>query len=227
MATIQNEINNGSVPFKHQQFLQNPIFINPTELAIGYVDNNGALAPSPQLTWAATYADSGIVASAEDISLWDIGLAGGILLKDPDSKNFIYNPVALNDGEIIPGNGGWFFPGHKGLMEIKGNIPGYSSFLSRFTDASELVCVTLLANKDNLLDLDILARKIAASFDPKLGPLIQGAAWSETLQSPYAVSTTLERVRRIIQAQGGTVFAQISHSEEAKKSAKSFQTQKY
>ncbi|WP_064088273.1 serine hydrolase [Legionella feeleii] len=217
MTTVQNEVNNGSTPFKHQQFLQNPVFVNPTEPARGYVDKDGSLAPSAQLTWSATYADSGIVASAEDISLWDIGLAGGILLKDPENRNFIYNPTTLNDGEMIPGNGGWFFPGHKGLMEIKGNIPGYSSFLSRFTDASELVCVTLLANKDNLLDLDILGRKIAAAFDPKLGAVLQGAAWSETLQSPYAVSKTLERVKTIIQAQGGTIFAHISHSAEAKK----------
>ena len=93
----------------------------------------------------------------------------------------------------------------------------YSSFLSRFTDASELVCVTLLANKGNLLDLDILGRKIAAAFDPKLGAVLQGAAWSETLQSPYSVSKTLERVKTIIQAQGGTIFAHISHSAEAKK----------
>lgn len=217
VATIQNEINNGSTPFKHKQFLQSPIFINPTELATGYVDNKGALAPSAQLTWSATYADSGIVASAEDLSFWDIGLAGGILLKDPENRKFIYNPTTLSNGEVIPGNGGWFFPGHEGLMEIKGNIPGYSSFLSRFTIAAELVCVTLLANKEKLSNLDILARKIAAAFDPKLGAAIQGAAWAETLQSPYSVSKTLERVKSIIKTQGGTVFAHIPHSEEAKK----------
>ncbi len=123
----------------------------------------------------------------------------------------------MMDGKTIPGNVGWLFPGHKGLMHIKGSIPGYSAFLSRFTAPNELVCVTLLANKGNLSDLDILARKIAAAFDPKIGIPPGSASWSETIQSPYSVSKTIERVKNIVESMGGTCFAHIDHGAEAEK----------
>ena len=184
--TIKNEINNDTTPFKHNEFLHNPLFINPRELATGYTEINGELAPSKTNSWSTTFANSGIVSSSQDISLWDISLAGDILVKDPKDRAFLYNPVKLKNGQIIPANVGWFFPGHKGLMEIKGNIPGYSSFLSRFTDPSELLCVTLLVNKDNVADLDILARKIAGAFETNLAAP-RGSAWSVTMQSPYSV----------------------------------------
>lgn len=207
------EVNNGDEAFKHSKFLQNPAFINPVEPAIGYEHADNKLVAASAATWGATFSSSGIVASAEDISLWDMGLAGDILVKDPEDRNFLYSAVNLH-GKTVPGNAGWFFPGHKGLMEIKGNIPGYSAFLSRFTAPTELLCVTLLANKGNLPDMDILARKIAASFDVNLGAP-QGASWSETIQSPYSVKETIERAMTLIKKNGGTVFARIDHSGEA------------
>lgn len=214
VQAVSNEINNGSNPFKHSKFLNNPQVINPTEAATGYEQSDKGLVSAPASTWSATFSASGIVASAEDISLWDIGLAGDILVKNTENRSFLYSTSTVN-AQSVPGNAGWFFPGHKGLMEIKGSIPGYSAFLSRFTDPAELLCVTLLANKGNLPDLDLLARKIAASFDAKLGTPMS-ASWSETLQSPYTVSETIDRVSQIIKKNGGTVFAHIDHSAEAK-----------
>ncbi len=130
-------------------------------------------------------------------------------------RAFLYQNVILDNKTVLPGNAGWLFPGHKGLMQIKGTIPGYSAFLSRFTAPNELLCVTLLANKEHLPDLDILARKIAAAFNIQLAaPERVGA---ETIQSPYSVQQTRERIIAIIKKQGGTVFAHIDHSSEAKK----------
>lgn len=214
--SISNEIENGSTPFKHSKFLQFPQFIDPTEPAIGYEPTGSGLERVPPISWSSSYANSGIVATAEDISIWDIGLAGGILVKNPENRAFLYNSPMI-DGMAIPGNAGWLFPGHKGLMHIKGNIPGYSAFLSRFTAPNELVCVTLLANKGNLPDLDILARNIAAAFDPKLGIPPGSSSWSETIQSPYSVSKTIERVRAIVEGMGGICFAHIDHAAEAEK----------
>lgn len=48
-------------------------------------------------------------------------------------------------------------------MDIKGSVHGYSSFLSRFTDASELVCVTLMCNKEGV-DFTNLGRRIAGAY---------------------------------------------------------------
>lgn len=217
VSSANNELNNGSNPFKHSQFLINANFINPSELAQGYGEKEGKFVPSTTLNWSSSYADSGIVASAEDLSLWDIGLAGGILLSDPEDRKFVYQPISLSDGQMIPANCGWFFPGSKGFMEIKGNTPGFSAFLGRFTASTELLGIALLTNKDDLPDLDLLARKILTAFEPKLGAPNEAAAWSETLQSPYSVTQTLDRVMKIIKGQGGTVFAHISHSEAATK----------
>lgn len=214
VQTISNEVNNDTNPFKHSKFLKSPVFIDPIEAATGYEQTDNGLVAAPASTWSATFSASGILASAEDISFWDIGLAGDILVKEAEDRRFLYSAPMIN-GQTVPGNAGWFFPGHKGLMEIKGSIPGYSAFLSRFTDPSELLCVTLLANKGNLPDLDLLARKIAASFDAKLGTPM-GASWSETLQSPYSVGETIDRVSQLIKKNGGTVFAHIDHSAEAK-----------
>lgn len=220
--TIKNEVNNETSPFKHSEFLKNTEMINPAEPALGYKEVNGINTAEKPLSWSSNFSNSGIMASSADVSTWDIALAGDILLKDPEDRKFLYNPVTLKNGKVVPGNSGWFFPGHKGMMEIKGNIPGYSSFLSRFTAPTELVCVTLLVNKGDVADLDILGRKIAGAFDKQLAAPM-GAAWSETIQSPYSVKDTLDRVEAIIKSQGGKVFARIDHSGEATKAGETLQ----
>ncbi|HUX78287.1 MAG TPA: DUF302 domain-containing protein, partial [Alphaproteobacteria bacterium] len=98
------------------------------------------------------------------------------------------------------------------------NMPGYSAFLSRFTAPRDLLCVTLLANRDNIPGLDVLARKIAAAYDAKLS-VPQGSAWSETIQSPYPVDKTIDRVIENVKKQGGTIFSRINHSEAAEKAS--------
>ena len=211
--TIDNEVNNNSNPFKHSEFLKNPTFIDPVECAVGYNSSNDTAI---ETTWTATFANSGVVASAEDISIWDISLAGSILVKEAENRAFLYNSAVLDNQNIVPGNVGWFFPGHHGLMEIKGAIPGFSAFLSRFTAPNELLCVTLLANKENLPDLDILGRKIAAAFDSNLASLA-GSSGTETIQSPYSVKETMKRLTALVNKQGGKVFAHIDHSGEAQK----------
>ena len=213
---IQSEINNGSKPFKHEQFKHDTAYINPTEPAVGYTAAEDKLVETKSNHWTAAYANAGIVSSAEDISLWDIALAGDILIKDAANRAFLYGPVTLASGKVIPANAGWQFPGHPGLMYITGNVPGFSSYLSRFTDAKELVCVTLLVNKDNVKGLDILARKIAGAYDANLAAPA-GAPWTVTVQSPYTVEETLDRAAKIVEAQGGKVFARIDHSGEAAK----------
>ncbi len=216
LNTIKSEINNGSKPFKHDQFKHDVAFINPTEQATGYTAPEDKLIEAKPSHWQAAHGNAGIVASAEDISIWDIALAGDILIKDASDRAFLYGPVTLSSGKVIPANAGWQFPGHGGLMYITGNVPGFSSYLSRFTDSKELVCVTLLANKDNVKGLDILARKIAGSYDSHLAAP-PSAPWAMTVQSPYTVEETLDRATKIVEAQGGKVFGRIDHSGEAAK----------
>jgi CubicO group peptidase (beta-lactamase class C family) len=169
---------------RHQRFLNEPALIDPSEPA--EANGSGGAASSP----------TGIYASASDISVWDIALAGGILIKDPAHRKLLYEPA----GAGSPSSGPWYFPGHQGLMVVTGSGEGFSSLLSRFTHRDELVCVTLLANREGL-DLTQLARRIAGAHNGTIGPHAKGAAM-RVQQSPYSVRDTIGRLERALRSRG-------------------------
>ena len=136
---------------RHKRFLTDAKLIDPTEPATGYAKE------------AAAANARAIYSSARDVSLWDIALAGEVLIRDPALRKLLYVPGGAKQV------GAWSFPGHPGLMITTGSGNGFSSLLSRYTDPSELVCVTLLANREGL-DLHDLAGRIAAAHNAKLAP---------------------------------------------------------
>src|SRR5687768_3824525 len=81
---------------RHRRFLQEPSFIDPTEPATGSVKGRGLPARA-------------IYSSATDISIWDISLAGEILIKSPELRKVLYTSETNSSGP-------WYFPGHPGLM---------------------------------------------------------------------------------------------------------------
>ena len=170
---------------RHQRFLREPALINPTEPATG---EGATSAPDPRA----------IYASASDISVWDIGLAGSILVKDAALRKLLYEPAVDESGTLTPSSGPWFFPGRPGLMITTGSRSGFSSLLSRFTHKDELLCVTLLANREGL-DLSQLARKIAGAYNRKLGP---PAGDARIQQSPYSAAATISRLKRALTGAG-------------------------
>lgn len=194
---------------RHGAFLRDRRYIDPAEAAVGNVEHEGRLRPVP----LAADPDA-LLASAEDISLWDIGLAGELLVERKENRDLLYTSARLNDGTPVPTNAGWRFTAHKGFMDISGQDGGSSCYLSRFTDASELVCVTLCANKAGV-DLTELARRIAGAFDRRLGPppMAPGMA---ALESSYPVATTVERLASFLRARGIEVVARIDHAAAAK-----------
>lgn len=199
---------------RHKEFLRERPYIDPTELAAGYTEKDGKRVAVPLNSQSAFFADAAVFASAEDISLWDIGLAGNILVTKKENRDFLYHGFKLGD-TMVPAHCGWRFPGHKGLMDIRGNVPGFSCYLSRFTDASELVCVTLCANREGV-DLTELARRIAGGFDRKLGPPV-GHKVMTCRESGYPVSTTVDRLEAFLKAKGVDISARIDHAAAAKK----------
>ncbi|MBI5568401.1 MAG: serine hydrolase [Desulfomonile tiedjei] len=201
--------------FRHREFLAERAYINPTEMAAGYTEKDGKLAPVKPNSQGAWYADGAILASAEDISLWDIGLAGNLLVKKKENRDFLYRSVKLKNGTTVPAHCGWRFPGHKGLMDIQGHVPGFSCYLSRFTDPSELVCVTLCANKEGV-DLTELARRIAGAFDRKLGPPVPPKVMT-CRESCYTVRNTVNRLEELLEAKRVEITARIDHAAAAKK----------
>jgi D-alanyl-D-alanine carboxypeptidase len=165
---------------RHRRFLREPALIDPTEPASA----RGTTSPPPPRA---------IFASASDISFWDIALAGDILIKDPSLRKLLYEPA-----QQTASSGPWFFPGRPGLMIARGSGEGSSALLSRFTHRDELLCVTLLANREGL-DLTQLARRIAGAFNPKLGPP-RAAAGQRVQQSPWSPDETRTRFSRAAKA---------------------------
>ncbi|MBL9162455.1 MAG: serine hydrolase [Planctomycetaceae bacterium] len=201
--------------FKHKEFLRERDYIDPTEMATGYTVQSGKLTPAKQNAQSAFFANGAVLASAEDISLWDMGLAGELLVTKKENRDFLYAPVKLADGATAPAHCGWRFPGHRGLMDIQGNVPGFSCYLSRFTDKSELLCVTLCANKEGV-DLSGLARRIAGAFIRTLGPPV-GPRTMACRESCYSVAETVDRLEALVKSKGIDVAARVDHAAAAKK----------
>ena len=117
----------------HARFKSEIPFINPVEPAVGYRDVQGKRAAVDPKSSANLFAFGNLWSSAEDISAWDIALAGGILVKREENRALIYKPTRLDNGATVPAMAGWEFTRHPGFMEIKGSAPGFSAYLSRFT----------------------------------------------------------------------------------------------
>jgi CubicO group peptidase (beta-lactamase class C family)/uncharacterized protein (DUF302 family) len=199
---------------KHALFLKERVFIDPTEVAVGY-DAKGGLVREGRKTSGALSANAGLFASAADISIWDVGLAGEILVKKSENRAFLYKGFKLDDSTPCPANCGWRFPAFSGFMDITGNAHGCSVYLSRFTAKSDLVCVTLCCNKGGL-DLTELARRVAGCFDARLGPPVDPDVMT-CLESCYPVGTTMDRLEATLKSRGVPLVQRINHAAAAKK----------
>jgi CubicO group peptidase (beta-lactamase class C family)/uncharacterized protein (DUF302 family) len=200
---------------QHTRFTAEVPFINPIEPATGYRATASGLVVVDAAASANLFAYASLWSSAEDISVWDIGLAGGILVKQPANRALIYKPTTLANGTVVPAMAGWEFTRHPGFMEIKGSAPGFSAYLSRFTDPADLVCVTLLANRQGL-DLTTLARDIADAYKRGLGAG-QTSDRFIAQESKWSVDETVARFERLLKAESLPVFALFDHDDNARR----------
>lgn len=189
----------------HGEFLHAAEMINPIEPAVGHRQKGGFLEPVPR-------GKQALFSTASDISTWDIGLAGDILIQDAGLRKLLYH-APKSDGVQVPTAGAWIFPGHEGLLYTSSDQNGVSTLLSRFTKSDELVCVTLCANKGGL-DLTQLARKIAGAYNKKLGPPARTAAF-RVQQSPYSVHETINRLEKVLVGRGVGIVARVDHQKSA------------
>lgn len=195
----------------HQAFKADRRFIDPIEPAVSYTPDGSPVLKGSSL---ALRGFSDIWASAGDISFWDISLAGSVLIHEPENRALIYSPWTAPDGSKVPAVAGWQFYHHRGLMDIKGSVPGYTSFLSRFTHAEELVCVTLMANKEGV-DFTNLARRIAGAF----GDLLSTNYDDNRLylyESQFSAEKTAMRLEAELDRLEIPVFARFDHAENAR-----------
>lgn len=194
----------------HQLFKADRLYIDPTEPAASY-DGDGQRIGDVRSSALRGFSD--IWASAQDISFWDIGLAGSVLIHAPEHRALVYGPWTLPDGREVPGVAGWQFYKHRGLMDIKGSVPGFSSFLSRFTHPEELVCVTLLANKEGV-DFTNLGRRIAGAFGDLLSTNYDDNKLY-LLEGQFSVEETAARLRAELSRREIPLFAEFDHGKNA------------
>ena len=109
----------------------------------------------------------------------------------------------------------WQFYKHRGLMDLKGSVPGYSSFLSRFTHPEELVCVTLLANREGV-GFTNLGRRIAGAFGDLLSTGYDDNRLHLT-EGQLPVAETVARLERELKKRGIPLFGKFDHAENARK----------
>lgn len=194
----------------HERFKKDPLRIDPAETAASYGADGEKIAPEAV---SSLRGFSDVWASAQDISFWDIGLASTALIGRAENKALVYSPWKLPGGEIVPAVAGWHFYGHRGLMDIKGSVPGYSSFLSRFTDASELVCVTLMANREGV-DFTNLGRRIAAAFGGTIATNYDDGRLF-LYEGQFSVEESAARLERELKKRGIPLFAKFDHRKNA------------
>ncbi|MCQ4637591.1 serine hydrolase [Anaerovorax odorimutans] len=195
----------------HQKFKADGLYIDPTESAASYGPEG---QPVARVESSALRGFSDLWASAQDISFWDISLAGSVLIHSQESRDLIYKPWQLPDGREVPAVAGWQFYKHRGLMDIKGSVPGFSSFLSRFTHAEELVCVTLLANKEGV-DFTNLGRRIAGAFGDLLSTNYDDNKLY-LLEGQLSAADTVTRLEEALTERNIPVFAKFDHQRNAK-----------
>ena len=199
---------------QHSRFKSDTRFINPVEPATGYQHINGRMAAVTPESSANLFGFGDLWSSAEDISKWDIGLAGSTLIREAANRDVIYKPTRLANGTVVPAMAGWEFTHHPGFMEVKGNSPGFSSYLSRFTESAELVCVTLLTNKAGV-DLTVLARQIAAAYKDDLGPVVANRGLVAQ-ESKFGAAETVARIQAGLAAGNVPVFGTVDHAVNAR-----------
>lgn len=200
---------------QHSIFKSQIAYVDPMEPATGYEVKDGKKTPVHPKLSKNMYAYGGLWSSAEDISRWDIALAGSILVKDAAHRDIIYKPAKLENGTTVPAMAGWEFTHHPGFMEIKGSNGGFSAYLSRFTAGSELVCVTLITNEENI-DLTTLARDIADAYKSGLGSGLDPDK-VVTQESKYGVAETVARLKSELAKQNIPVFAEFDHAKNAER----------
>ena len=197
---------------RHVLFKQQKEYINPTEVAIAYIDND---PEKPDLSFDKNLKGYGdVYASATDVSFWDIALAGTVLIKDKALSKLIYEGTKVGD-QLVHASGGWEQTNSKGFLDIFGTNGGYTAYLSRFTAPEDLICVTLLINKPNV-DLTELARNIAAAYKTDLA-LEYDFHDLYQVESTKDAKTTYDDLINLLKENQVHIFTEIDHTEGAKK----------
>jgi len=160
--------------------------------AAGYVIRDGVLRNGIRISAAAeARADVGIRTTARDLALWDAGLDGTSLLS-ARSRELMFTPARLSDGQPTLYGLGWFitpFRGHPEIAHGGGFRTGFSTVIARYPD--DHLTVIVLTNLQGAHAYSI-ARGVASIYDADYQPISK-----MTLQPDKNPSRTSTAVRAL------------------------------
>jgi CubicO group peptidase (beta-lactamase class C family) len=150
--------------------INDPAPIVPNRAA-GYVIRDGVLRNGVRISPVAeARADVGIRTTTHDLARWDAALDGTLLLS-ATSRELMFTPGQLNNGEPIPSGLGWFimpFRGHTEIFHDGAFRTGFGSVIARYPD--DRLTVIVLANLQRTRAYSI-ARGVASFYNTDYRPI--------------------------------------------------------
>ncbi|MFD2525028.1 serine hydrolase domain-containing protein [Flavihumibacter stibioxidans] len=133
--------------------------------ASGYVVGEYGLQNSPQMNPEVELSDGGLISTALDLAKWDASFYTERILKR-STIDLMWSNARLKDNTIVSSYGIGFgltpYKGHKRVGHT-GDIPGFSSCITRFTNQN--ITVIILTNITNSrLNIGKLGNEIAACY---------------------------------------------------------------
>jgi D-alanyl-D-alanine carboxypeptidase len=127
--------------------------------ASGYTRVDGKLHNAEFVSPSQPFAAGGLIGTALDLAKWDAALYSDILLSRA-ARDEMWAPMKLNSGENFPYGFGWSFGKFRDrpYMAHGGGIPGFSTYIARFTE--DKLTVIVLMNSGG--DAQKIANQIAA-----------------------------------------------------------------
>lgn len=133
--------------------------------ASGYVLGEYGLQNSQQMNPGVELSDGGLISTALDLAKWDASFYTEKILKR-STIDMMWSNARLKDNTIVSSYGiGFGLTPYKGQKRVghTGDIPGFSSCITRFTDQN--ITVIILTNITNSrLNIGKLGNEIAAKF---------------------------------------------------------------
>ncbi|UCC82586.1 MAG: beta-lactamase family protein [Gemmatimonadota bacterium] len=152
-----------------QTRLADPEAIIPHRASGYWVNKVGELINRRPTETSSTLGAGGILSSAYDLAKWDEALYGDELLS-AESKEAMWTPVVLPDGESVGYGFGWGVGEYEGLTTQAhgGQVAGFVANFSRYPEQEAAVIVFLNRYR---VSSGRVSRAVLHTFMPSLGPI--------------------------------------------------------
>lgn len=182
-------------------------------MAIGYTDEEGKTAPSPNIHMSQPHAAGALIGTADDLARWGNALHSGKIVS-PASYAAMTTAGKLSNGEPIQYGFG-LSPGDvRGRKTIghNGNIHGFGT--SSIYVADPKIFVVVLSNSDAIVEADALATRLAAAALGDPFPEFKAIVLDKKAVEPLLGAYALPMGQRIFFQRDGKLFTRRTGGRE-------------